>query len=69
MTKWRVDDSAELYNIHGWGLKYFSVNDKGHITVTPKRDCVGVDLIEVMDELRSRNITAPVLLRFPDFSD
>ncbi len=69
MTKWRVDDSAELYNIHGWGLKYFSVNDKGHITVTPKRDCVGVDLIEVMDELRSRNITAPVLLRFPDILD
>ncbi len=69
MTKWRVDDSAELYNIHGWGLKYFSVNDKGHITVTPKRDCVGVDLVEVMDELRSRNITAPVLLRFPDILD
>ena len=69
MTKWRVDDSAELYNIHGWGLKYFSVNDKGHITVTPKRDCVGVDLIDVMDELRSRNITAPVLLRFPDILD
>ncbi len=69
MTKWRVEDSAELYNINGWGLKYFSVNDKGHITVTPKRDCVGVDLVEVMDELRSRNITAPVLLRFPDILD
>lgn len=69
MTKWRVDDSAELYNIHGWGLQYFSVNDKGHITVTPKRDCVGVDLVEVMDELRTRNITAPILLRFPDILD
>lgn len=69
MTKWRIEDSAELYNIHGWGLQYFSVNDKGHITVTPKRDCVGVDLVEVMDELRARNITAPILLRFPDILD
>ena len=69
MNRWRVEDSAELYNIHGWGLKYFSVNDKGHITVTPKQNCVGVDLVDVMDNLRARNITAPVLLRFPDILD
>ena len=30
MRKWRIEDSAELYNINGWGLKYFSINDKGH---------------------------------------
>ena len=37
--------------------------------VTPKQNCVGVDLVEVMDELHSRNITAPILLRFPDILD
>ena len=69
INKWRLDDSAELYNINGWGLKYFSINDKGHMTVTPKQTYTGVDLVEVMDELRQRNITAPVLLRFPDILD
>ena len=69
MNKWRVEDSSELYNIKGWGLKYFSVNDKGHIAVTPRQSCVPVDLVEVMDELRARNITAPTLLRFPDILD
>ena len=69
MRKWRVEDSAELYNINGWGLKYFSINDKGHVQVTPKEGCVSVDLKELMDELQVRDITAPVLLRFPDILD
>ncbi len=69
MNKWRVEDSSELYNIKGWGHKYFSVNEKGHMVVTPRQSCVPVDLVEVMDELRARNITAPTLLRFPDILD
>ena len=28
MRKWRIDDSLGLYNINGWGLKYFSINEK-----------------------------------------
>ncbi len=69
MRKWRVEDSAELYNINGWGLKYFSINDKGHVQVTPREDYAPVDLKELMDELQVRDITAPVLLRFPDILD
>lgn len=69
MRKWRIEDSAELYNINGWGLKYFSINDKGHVQVTPREDYAPVDLKELMDELQVRDITAPVLLRFPDILD
>ena len=69
MRKWRIEDSAELYNINGWGLKYFSINEKGHIQVTPREGYAGVDLKDVMDELQVRDITAPILLRFPDILD
>ena len=69
MRKWRIEDSAELYNINGWGLNYFTINDKGHVAVTPRPDYASVDLKEVMDELQVRDITAPVLLRFPDILD
>lgn len=69
MRKWRIEDSAELYNIGGWGLKYFSINGKGHAQVTPKEGSASVDLQAVMDELRVRDISAPVLLRFPDIVD
>ena len=69
MRKWRIEDSEELYNIKGWGVNYFGINEKGHAYVSPRKDGVRVDLKEVVDELNSRDITAPVLLRFPDILD
>ena len=69
MRKWRVEDSAELYNINGWGRQYFSINEKGNVTVTPRPGVAPVDLREVLDELQVKDITAPVLLRFPDILD
>lgn len=69
MRKWSIDDSAELYNINGWGLNYFSINAKGHVAVTPKKDGPSIDLKELMEELQLRDVAAPVLLRFPDILD
>jgi arginine decarboxylase len=69
MRKWRIEDSEELYNIKGWGRNYFSINDKGHVMVTPRQGYASVDLKEVMDELKVRDVSAPVLLRFPDILD
>lgn len=69
MRRWRIEDSAELYNINGWGLNYFNINEKGNVTVTPRPGNVAVDLKELMDELQVRDLTAPVLLRFPDILD
>lgn len=69
MRKWRIEDSEELYNIKGWGVNYFGINEKGHVYVTPKKDSVQVDLKEVVDHLTSRHVTAPMLLRFPDILD
>ena len=69
MRKWRIEDSAELYNVTGWGLKYFSINDKGHVQVTPYEGSAPVDLKDVMDELQLRDVSSPILLRFPDILD
>lgn len=69
MRKWKIDDSTELYNVAGWGLKYFSINNKGHMQVTPREDCAPIDIQEVMDTLKLRDVDAPLLLRFPDILD
>ncbi len=66
MRKWRIEDSAELYNINGWGVNYFGINEKGNVFVTPRKDGVQVDLSELIDELQLRDVSTPVLLRFPD---
>lgn len=69
MKKWTIEDSNELYNINGWGTSYFGINKKGDIYVTPCKDNTEIDLHDVMDELALRDITPPVLLRFPDILD
>ena len=69
MRKWRIEDSAELYNINGWGINFFSINEKGHVTVTPKKNGIQVDLHELVEELQLRDVSAPMLLRFPDILD
>ncbi len=69
MRRWKVDDSAELYNINGWGVDYFSITEKGNVEVTPAKDGVAVDLKELIDELSLSDVTTPVLIRFPDILD
>ena len=69
MKKWTIDDSKELYNINGWGTSYFNVNEKGDVYVTPCKDNTQINLRDVMDELALRDVTPPVLLRFPDILD
>ena len=70
MRKWRIEDSEELYNIDGWGNGYFSINEKGNVQVTPRKKPGGaVDLNDLMRELYLRDVSAPVLVRFPQILD
>ena len=69
MKKWRIEDSEELYNVKGWGVSFFGINEKGHAFVEPKKNGVRVDLKEVVDYLEARHVSAPLLLRFPDILD
>ena len=39
------------------------------MVVTPRKDGLGVDLKELVDELQLRDVAAPMLLRFPDILD
>jgi len=70
MRKWRPEDSAELYNIEGWGIGYFGVNKAGNVTVMPHRNPKqAVDIKEILDELSLKDVSFPVLLMFPDILD
>jgi arginine decarboxylase len=69
MRKWRVEDSAELYNINGWGVNYFSINERGNVIVNPQKNGYSVDLKELLDELILSDVSTPVLVRFPDILD
>lgn len=55
------------YNIDWWGNKFFSVNEKGHVTVTPdpenSRACV--DLAELVRKRQDQGQKLPALFCFP----
>ncbi|WP_013321319.1 biosynthetic arginine decarboxylase [Gloeothece verrucosa] len=66
-TEWTIEDSEHLYRIKGWGEPYFSINTVGHVTVSPEGDRGGsLDLYELVESLRRRNIGLPLLIRFSD---
>ena len=69
MKKWTIEDSKELYNINGWGTSYFGINAQGDVYVSPCKDGAEIDIKEIVDELALRDVTPPVLLRFPDILD
>jgi len=64
---WRVEDSLDLYNVAAWGKGYFSVNSSGHVVVRPDTTAQHeIDLYEVVEGLKARDLTTPVVVRFSD---
>ncbi len=67
LRAWTVKDSLELYNVHGWGRDFFSINEAGHVEVTPAGpSSPKIDLKELIDDLRNRGLNLPFLIRFSD---
>ncbi|MCH2694347.1 MAG: biosynthetic arginine decarboxylase [Acidobacteriia bacterium] len=67
VSNWTIKDSLKLYRIKDWGENYFSVNEKGHITVNPdKGSKKSIDLMHLVDQLQTRGISLPILIRFTE---
>ena len=64
--KWTPEDSADLYRVAQWGGGYFGVTERGTVAVHPSADPARwIDLHEVTEGLRARDVTTPVIVRFP----
>src|SRR5205814_9972403 len=64
---WKLHDAFETYGVKNWGKGYFGINKLGHVTVHPdKNPDKSIDLKELVDQLRTRGIQPPLLLRFTD---
>jgi arginine decarboxylase len=67
MDKWKTQDALETYGVRYWGKGYFHINKAGHVTVHPnKNPDQAIDLKELVDQLQTRGIQLPILLRFTD---
>ncbi len=65
-----LEETADLYGVQNWGSEYFDVNHQGEVVVkfeatreTP------VALMSIIEQLRQRGVSTPVVLRFPQILD
>src|SRR6187549_638211 len=64
---WNIPAARNLYNIQRWGAKYFDINEAGHVVATPLQDNgIAVDITDVIEEAKGRNLKFPLLIRFQD---
>ena len=64
---WSTSDATRLYGIDDWGQGYFAINDAGHLVVTPgHKSGRCIDLKQLVDDLRGRDLQPPLLIRFTD---
>ncbi len=68
INRWSVRDSQELYGVENWGSDFFDVNSKGEVTVRLRNidRYENYSIYRIVEGLKERGITMPVLLHFPD---
>jgi arginine decarboxylase len=64
---WKLHDALDTYGVKQWGKGYFGINKLGHVVVhpykTPDRE---IDVKDLIDQLHTRGVQLPILLRFTD---
>ncbi len=64
---WTIRDGAELYQLSAWGGESFAIDDRGHLIVQPHgKQGPRFSLPDLVEDLRSRGLELPLLLRISD---
>src|ERR1700719_1878817 len=65
---WTIASARTLYNIEGWGIGVYDINESGHVVVKPDREKTDreLDLFELANDLEEQGVGLPLLLRFSD---
>ena len=60
--------AEENYHLTSWGRGFFTVNKKGNLCVLPSLDENGpqIDIHEIIQEMETKGITLPCVIRFHD---
>ncbi len=65
--EWTLQDARDLYYIAEWSMGFFDINRAGNVSVRPrKEEGPALDLKVIIDELRERGISLPLIIRFSD---
>lgn len=66
MDGFSIQDARELYGIEAWGADYFDIDANGFLSVMPTQEKkLSIQLSQILKEADKKNISTPILLRFP----
>lgn len=67
-SNWSVEDAINEYQISRWGDGYFTVNQKGELSVAPSKNSEDslISVAEIIKEMKEENIAFPCVIRFHD---
>lgn len=66
-TGWDIQSATALYNIDRWGAGYFWIGANGRVQVNPAPgEGTSIEVLEVIEEARSRGLAFPLVIRFQD---
>src|SRR6202047_2583038 len=66
-TEWDVESAIATYNVDRWGGGYFTINSSGNVEARPLQENGGsIDILEVVNQARSRGLGFPLVIRFQD---
>src|SRR3954470_6270250 len=65
---WSIASARAVYNIDGWGIGFFDINEAGHVVGRPDPEKTNreLDLFELANDLEEQGVGLPLLLRFSD---
>lgn len=64
---WTCADSQALYAMESWADGFFSVNERGHVSVCPiEGQALHIDVMDVIRAARAEGASLPMLIRFQD---
>src|SRR6267142_2617362 len=67
MKDWDIESAIATYNVDGWGGGYFTVNAEGNVVAKPLQENGGtINILDVVNEARSRGLSFPLVIRFQD---
>lgn len=68
MDRWTSKQSSDLYFVEKWGRPYVDVSEAGRVVVHPDATETepgpGIDLYELVEQIRRRGVQTPLLVRF-----
>ncbi|MFA7553070.1 MAG: biosynthetic arginine decarboxylase [Spongiibacteraceae bacterium] len=64
---WGLQQSIDLYGLERWSNDYFGLSSRGNVTAQTLN--TSVELMDIVDSLRERDVQMPILLRIENILD